>query len=54
MWIDNKLPPKRGYYKTLVDTGEGLQEFESELFNGVDWCVYESSAQFIRYWWDGK
>jgi hypothetical protein len=58
MWINNNIekPPRKGYYKTLVEEdGLGnLCEASNELFNGVDWDVYESHGQFVNYWWANK
>jgi len=58
MWIDNRIsrPLKKGYYKTLVDwDGFGnLKEDNNEWFNGIDWDLYNSSVQFISYWWAEK
>lgn len=46
------LPSKKGYYKCLVSAdGLGnLVETHSNLFNGLDWDLYESNVQFIEYW----
>ena len=58
MWINNSIakPLRKGYYKTLVDwDGLGnLGETEGQLFDGVDWSHYESSRQYIRYWFSEK
>lgn len=58
MWINNSIakPLRKGYYKTLVDwDGLGnLEEVNDELFNGVEWDVYESNSQFISYWFAEK
>jgi hypothetical protein len=58
MWINNSMskPLRKGNYKTLVDfDGLGnLREEDDEWFNGDDWCVYNSFAQFTRYWWAEK
>lgn len=57
MWINKGIkPPRKGYYKTLVDwDGLGnLKEEQNELFDGTDWDVYESNSQFIQYWWVEK
>jgi hypothetical protein len=58
MWINNNIsnPLREGYYKTLVDfDGLGnLKEESNELFNGTDWDLYNSSVQFIRFWWAEK
>jgi hypothetical protein len=55
MWINNSVsrPLKEGLYRTLVEEdGLGnLREEVDEWFNGDDWCVYNSFAQFTRYWW---
>lgn len=55
MWINNNIskPLRKGYYKTLVDfDGVGsLIEVEDELFNGKSWDLYNSSVQFISFWW---
>ena len=55
MWINNNTskPLRKGYYKTLVDfDGLGnLIEMEDELFNGESWDLYNSSVQFISFWW---
>jgi hypothetical protein len=58
MWINNSIakPLKKGYYKTLVE-GDGLGnlfEADNELFNGVDWDIYNSHNQFISFWWAEK
>lgn len=58
MWINNSIskPLRKGYYKTLVDfDGLGnLREEDNERFNGADWDLYNSSVQFISYWWAEK
>jgi hypothetical protein len=55
MWIDNRIarPLRKGRYKTLVTQDEWgtLKEENNELFNGTDWCIYESHAQFVTFWW---
>lgn len=56
MWIELKkdqYPKDKGNYKCLIDyDGLGnLSESNNEYFNGVDWCHFKSSRQFIRYWW---
>lgn len=55
MWIDNNIakPLKKGLYKSLVEEdGVGnLEEYGNETFNGVDWDLYESNSNFIRFWW---
>jgi hypothetical protein len=54
MWINKMMsnPLKEGRYKTLVGDDFGnLSEADNELFDGIDWCHYESSRQFIEYWW---
>ena len=55
MWINNNIsrPLRKGNYKTLVDfDGLGnLAEFEGDYFNGESWDLYNSSVQFIRFWW---
>lgn len=58
MWINNNIskPLRKGIYKTLVDfDGLGnLIEMEDEYFNGESWDLYNSSVQFILYWWATK
>lgn len=58
MWINNSIakPLRKGEYRTLVEEdGLGnLCEAHNELFNGVDWDVYNSHSQFIRYWFAEK
>ena len=58
MWINNSIsrPLRKGNYKTLVDfDGLGnLIEVEDELFNGKRWDLYNSSVQFISFWWAEK
>jgi hypothetical protein len=58
MWINNSIakPLRNGRYKTLVEwDGLGnLGEAEDQLFENGDWCHFESSRQFIRYWWAEK
>ena len=58
MWINNSIskPLRKGNYKTLVDfDGLGnLLEVGDEHFNGVEWDVYNSSSQFISFWWAEK
>ena len=58
MWINNNIsrPLRKGYYKTLVDfDGLGnLREEDNEWFNGTDWDLYNSSVQFVSYWWAEK
>lgn len=58
MWINNNIskPLRKGVYKTLVDSdGLGnLEEVNNELFNGVDWDVYNSHSQIIPFWWAEK
>lgn len=58
MWINNNIskPLRKGYYKTLVDfDGLGnLIETEDEFFNGDSWDLYNSSVQFISFWWAEK
>jgi len=58
MWINNNIskPLRKGYYKTLVDfDGLGnLIEMEDEYFNGENWDLYNSSVQFISFWWAEK
>ena len=58
MWINNNIskPLRKGYYKTLVDfDGLGnLIETEDEFFNGESWDLYNSSVQFICFWWAEK
>lgn len=58
MWINNRIskPLRKGYYKTLVDwDGLGnLKETEGELFEENDWSHYESSRQYICFWWAEK
>ena len=58
MWINNSIsrPLRKGYYKTLVDfDGLGnLIEIEDEFFNGEGWDLYNSSVQFISFWWAEK
>jgi hypothetical protein len=58
MWIDNRIarPLRKGYYKTLVDwDGLGnLGETEGQLYEGTDWSYFESSRQYICYWWAEK
>ena len=58
MWINNSMakPLRKGYYKTLVDwDGLGnLGETEGQLFDGVDWSHYESSRQYICFWFAEK
>ena len=58
MWINNSIsrPLRKGYYKTLVDfDGLGnLREEDNEWFNGTDWDLYNSSVQFVSYWWAEK
>ena len=58
MWINNNIskPLRKGYYKTLVDfDGLGnLIETEDELFNGESWDLYNSSVQYICFWWAKK
>jgi len=56
MWIllrKDTYPTEKGHYKCLIDyDGLGnLSESNNEYFNGDDWCHFESSRQFIRYWW---
>lgn len=54
MWIDNRIakPLRKGYYKALVEwDGLGnLLEVSGQLFEGNDWGHYESSRQYIHYW----
>ena len=58
MWINNNIskPLRKGYYKTLVDfDGLGnLIETEDEFFNGESWDLYNSSVQFICFWFAEK
>jgi hypothetical protein len=58
MWINNNIskPLRKGHYKTLVDfDGLGnLAEFEGDYFNGERWDLYNSSTQFICFWWAEK
>ena len=58
MWINNNIskPLRKGYYKTLVDAdGLGnLIEVEDEFFNGDSWDLYNSSVQFISFWFAEK
>lgn len=59
MWINNNnisKPLRKGHYKTLVDfDGLGnLIETEDEFFNGDSWDLYNSSVQFISFWWAEK
>ena len=58
MWINNSIsrPLRKGYYKTLVDfDGLGnLIETEDESFNGDSWDLYNSSVQFICFWFAEK
>ena len=58
MWINNSIakPLRKGEYRTLVEEdGLGnLCEAHNELFNGIDWDVYNSHSQFISYWWADK
>lgn len=58
MWINNRIsrPLRHDKYKTLVDfDGLGnLIEYDGELFDGYEWDVYNSSSQFICYWWASK
>ena len=58
MWINNNIskPLRKGYYRTLVDfDGLGnLIEMEDEYFNGESWDLYNSSVQFISFWWATK
>lgn len=58
MWINNNIskPLRKGNYKTLVDfDGLGnLIEIEDEYFNGESWDLYNSSVQFVLYWWAEK
>jgi hypothetical protein len=58
MWINNNIskPLRKGHYKTLVDfDGLGnLAEFEGDYFNGERWDLYNSSVQFICFWWAEK
>ena len=53
MWINNNIskPLRKGHYKTLVDfDGLGnLIEIEDEFFNGEGWDLYNSSVQFICF-----
>jgi hypothetical protein len=55
MWINNSVsrPLREGIYRTLVEEdGLGnLCEAHNEYFNGVDWDVYKSHAQYVNYWW---
>ncbi len=58
MWINNNIskPLREGYYKTLVE-GDGfgnLEEVDYELYNGIDWDLYNSNSQFVRFWWAEK
>jgi hypothetical protein len=54
MWIPIYLeyPKEEGFYRCLVvqDDNGVLVESENEYFDGVDWCHYLSSRQFISYW----
>ena len=58
MWINNNIskPLRKGNYKTLVDfDGLGnLIEMEDEYFNGESWDLYNSSVQFISFWFAEK
>jgi|GEM_PF-6523211 len=58
MWIDAKMsnPIKKGLYKCLVvqDDYGTLKEETNEVFNGDDWCHYNSCRQFISFWWATK
>ena len=58
MWINNNIskPLRKGYYKTLVDfDGLGnLIEIEDDYFNGESWDLYNSSVQFISFWFAEK
>ena len=58
MWINNNIskPLRKGIYKTLADfDGLGnLIEMEDEYFNGESWDLYNSSVQFISFWWATK
>lgn len=53
MWINsNTNPLKEGKYTCLVDMdGFGnLAVSKNNLFDGKDWCHFNSERQFIRYW----
>ena len=58
MWINNNIskPLRKGYYKTLVDFDGlvNLIEMEDEYFNGDSWDLYNSSVQFISFWFAEK
>lgn len=58
MWINNRIsrPLRKGYYKALVDwDGFGnLTEVENQYFKETDWSYFESSRQYISYWWAEK
>lgn len=58
MWINNNIskPLRKGIYKTLVNFDElgNLIEEEYEYFNGESWYLYNSSVQFISFWWAEK
>ena len=57
-WISNSIrqPWKKGWYKCLIEIdGFGtLSESQNEKFTGTDWDLFDSSCQFIRYWWATK
>lgn len=58
MWIDTKIsnPIKKGVYTCLAvqDDYGTLKEEIGEVFNGEEWCHYNSHRQFIAFWWATK
>lgn len=54
MWINKMMsnPLRSGRYKVLIGDDFGnLLESVDELYDGLDWCYYESNRQLIEYWW---